>query len=248
VDISFPVWSRKMDVGSVEASEVVEAEVFFSSIFSFPVAFGHCLSLPLRSMDECSIDDSYLQLVPDLSPDDLQDLYQYVGIFGGEEAQCCVERIGSGGGSLVERIPSGGSVTELQRVESSAKKSNSQQQQSKARRWLLKYVTEYETERQSNWDKRYLQESRIWDTIAYALHYLAGARLSFGGHDQMWQGGLLKEMKRLKQEQDEVLVLVRSPTLFLRSLCLTVLVAGAANLSCIQAFHVQKRAGFSTRN
>lgn len=200
-------------------------------------------------MDECSIDDSYLQLVPDMSPDDLQDLYQFVGISGGEEAQCGVERIGSGGGSLVERIPSGGSVTELQRVESSAKKSNSQQQQSKARRWLLKYVTEYETERQSNWDKRYLQESRIWDTIAYALHYLAGARLSFGGHDQMWQGGLLKEMKRLKQEQDEVLVLVRSPTLFLRSLCLTVLVAGAANnLSCIQAVHVQKRAGFSTRN
>ena len=60
-----------------------------------------------------------------------------------------------------------------------------------------------------------------WNVVAEVSEPLGHSlsRLSFGVHDQKWQGGLLKEVKRLKQEQDQVLVLVRSP-IFLRSWCL----------------------------
>jgi hypothetical protein len=68
-------------------------------------------------------------------------------------------------------------------------------------------LAEYEAMRELDWERRYVQGKRIFETIAFALHYLGDVRTTFGSHGIEWQFGLAKEMSRLREERDEVLVL-----------------------------------------
>ena len=176
----------------------------------------------LINIDDWTLDDQLLGGLDALGSDELEELGEYVGVLSATEAPPG----GNGGGEPAEsaaigddmRTASAASSNQNRDKAAAQEQRRKQQKIAKAKRWMLDSLVEYEDARSQEWQQRYVQEHKIFDTIAFALHYLADARLTFGGTGQEWQLGLAKDLSRLTHERDELLVLdALQPTLLILS-------------------------------
>jgi hypothetical protein len=159
------------------------------------------------NIDDLTLDDEYLRGLAVFGSDELEELAEYAGVSLATEAQ-------PGGNNDSLHAASNLDRSKLAALEQRRK----QQKIAKAKRWMLDTLVDYEAARSEEWRQRYVQAQRIFDTIAFALHYLAEGRLTFGGFGQEWQLGLAKEISRLTDERDELLVLdALQPTLLIVS-------------------------------
>ena len=72
---------------------------------------------------------------------------------------------------------------------------------------MLSSLKEYSKAEQSDRRMRRMHEHEVFDTIAFAFHYLAEARLTFGGAGAGWLNGLIKEISQFREVRDELLIL-----------------------------------------
>jgi hypothetical protein len=99
-----------------------------------------------------------------------------------------------------------------------------------AKEWMLQSLVEYEQTRTSDMRGRLVHEQKIFDTVAFALHYLGDARLTFGGKVQEWQPGLVQQISLLKTNRDDLLILeVLQPVLLIVSKLLDLAPEGYSN-------------------
>jgi len=152
---------------------------------------------------DLSLDDAYLEHgVADLTVEELGELREYVGYAdAGDGAGRSASGASAGDGAV--RSESAGSSQSA----AAGKERRRAEKVAKAKKWMLVSLAEYEDTRRSDRAARYVQEKRVFDTIAFALHYLGDARLSFGGHGQEWLNGLVLEISRLREQRDELLMM-----------------------------------------
>jgi hypothetical protein len=157
----------------------------------------------IDGIDDLTLDDECLRGLATFGSEELEELAEYAGISSATEAQPVGKHDSLQAASNLER-------SKLEAIE----KRRKQQKIAKAKRWMLDTLVDYEAARSEQWQQRYVQDKRIFETIAFAMHYLAEGRLTFGGVGQEWQRGLAKEISRLTDERDELLVLdALQPTL-----------------------------------
>ena len=157
---------------------------------------------------ELSLDDAYLQHgVVGLTAEQLKELREYVGY---ADMDAGAKR----SSSSISCADSEAAAARCASSESSSSKGNAAGKEqrkgesiAKAKKWMLNSLAEYESARREDWEQRYVQEKRIFDTIAFALHYLGDSRLTFGGHGQEWLNGLILEISRLREQRDELLMM-----------------------------------------
>jgi hypothetical protein len=181
----------------------------------------------MADLDDLSLDDSYLQHgVAELTPEELEELEKYVGIcrnsdVDGENGLKRVES-DTGQGASIARTTTDYSVNRTESGESVGSAVQEQRQKAekirKAKKWLLTSLVQYESERVEDRKSRHVREDKIFDTIAFAFHYLGDVRLTFGGHGVEWLNGLIKDISRLREDRDELLILdVLQPSILIVS-------------------------------
>ena len=185
-------------------------------------AFSLSKKLPMGELNfnDLSLDDAFLlHGVSELTAEEHKVLAQYVGFVGGDGGAATnadgVNRTTSAGTDDIGRTSSAGSAARGSAAHEQRRKTA---KVASAKKWLLASLAEYEQQRREDWQVRHVQEQRIFDTIAFGLHYLGDQRLTFNSHEQEWVNGLIGEMSRLKEARDEMLLLdVVQPALLIVS-------------------------------